>query len=535
MTVEEIKKTMFNSVALLIVFIAYMAFCLRRGMTYLHLFQQEEYDGSRFVRLIMENRVVDTRLSLALFLSGVLWFVLSGLLSLLITCLCFAVIVILEADPRNASKKKLVMTQRARRIYFVALLIMLVMGLWWFVFPLPWIWIVNVQAVPFILIIANAVLQPYESSVQNKFWQEAHKKLVDLDPKIIGITGSFGKTSVKHILGHVLKTQAPTLITPGSVNTPMGITRIVREQLDETHKYFIVEMGAYGPGSIERLCRLAPPDMGVITAIGQAHYERFKSLDTVAEAKFELAESVTNSGGTMIVHDSCLRIPYARQKVDEKPAQFVICGEGGGVHAMEIRSVSQTPAGLEVRIAWKNTPYTLNVPLFGLHHGHNAALVFATAATLGIPPENIVAALKSVPQITHRLEVKKQGDGTILIDDAFNSNPEGFRSALDVLAAMQGRKILITPGMVELGEAHEEEHEKIGLRAGEVCDTAVIVLPERIPTFIKGFRSTANGKALIEVASFKEASEWLDRNKQPGDAVLIENDLPDIYERLPTL
>lgn len=524
---------MFNAIALLLVFSSYMGFAARRGMTYLHLFQQEEYDSSRFLRLIGEKRVFDTRLSLALLAAGVLWFMVPVFVTWPVICICFTTIAMLEADPRNASKKKLVMTQRAQRIFFVYLLLAALPGLWLLMFTQPWLWIVNVQAIPFILIAANAALQPYENSVQKKLWLEAHRKLVDLNPKIIGVTGSFGKTSVKHILGHVLKTQAPTLVTPGSVNTPMGITRIVREQLDETHKYFIVEMGAYGPGSIVRLCRLAPPDMGIITAIGQAHYERFKSLDTVAEAKFELADSVVGSGGTMIVHESCLRIPYARHKADEKRGQFVICGETGA-NDFSITQVTQGSDGLEVRIVWNSKPYVLNVPLFGLHHGHNAALVFATAATLGIPPEYIIAALKSVPQITHRLEVKKQGDGTILIDDAFNSNPEGFRSALDVLAAMQGRKILITPGMVELGAAHDAEHEKIGRRAGEVCDVVLAVLPERIPTFLAGFQA-AGGQNLIAVASFKEASAWLDANKKPGDVVLIENDLPDIYERLPRI
>ncbi len=518
---------------LLIVFLAYLFFCIRRLMTYLHIFQQEEYDYSRFLQWIFANKVVDKRLTAVLVIISLLSFTISGTITLLLLTISFAVIAILEKDPRRDSKKKLVMTQRAKRVFIIALGIMILTAMWWFLLPLPWPWIFNVQIVPMALVIANGILTPWENSVQQKFWNEAHKKLQDLDPKIIGITGSYGKTSVKHILGHILKTQAPTLITPGSVNTPMGITRIVREQLDETHKYFIAEMGAYGPGSVARLCKLAPPDVGVITAIGQAHYERFKSLETVAEAKFELAESVLETGTAVVIHDTCLRFDYVKKMVDAKRDKFVVVGNTSHKD-MDIASVEQRTDGLEVRLTWAGENYVLTMPLYGLHHGQNAALAFATAATLGVPPENIVTALRSVPQITHRLEVKKQGDG-IIIDDAFNSNPEGFRSALDLLAAMHGRKILITPGMVELGTAHDEEHEKIGKRAGEVCDVVLLVLPERVPSFIAGFKTTGASKQLIEVRSFKEASEWLDKNHQSGDAVLIENDLPDLYETLPKI
>src|SRR5206468_12245453 len=128
----------------------------------------------------------------------------------------------------------------------------------------------------------------------------AHSKLQRLNPVVIGVTGSYGKTSVKHILGHVLETAGPTLITPGSVNTAMGIARVIRERLQPHHRYLVVEMGAYGIGSIRRLCALTPPRLGIISAIGKAHYERFKSLDAVAQAKFELAEAAAGNGGSVV-------------------------------------------------------------------------------------------------------------------------------------------------------------------------------------------------------------------------------------------
>ncbi len=518
----------------LLIYLAYLVFAGRRLLTYLHAYQQEEYDTLRFLRWMRQNAVFDKRLSLALLAAGVLYLLFPSSVFIPVFIALFGGAAALEKDPRRESKKKLVLTARARRILFTAFILAALTGLWCFSASVPLLWIAGVQAVPFLIVLANALLQPYETSVQKKFWAEANAKLGEIQPTVIGITGSFGKTSVKHILGHILKTHAPTLVTPGSINTPMGVTRIIREQLDDNHKYFVVEMGAYGPGSIERLCRLAPPDLGIITAIGHAHYERFKTIETVAQTKFELAEAVLAKGGKMVVHEKTLQHDAPRKLLAGHKARFVVCGpsEAGDIR---ITRSEQTAKGLNVSVAWQGRAWEIQVPLYGLHHGQNAALAFAAAVTLGLAPENIITALKSVPQITHRLEVKRQGDGSVLIDDAFNSNPEGFRAALELLPVLAGesggRKILVTPGMVELGAMHDEAHKTIGRLAGEICDVALLVQGGRVPSFTQGFRETGPGKTLIEVDSFNEAAAWLDQNRKSGDVVLLENDLPDIYER----
>lgn len=539
---------MIETAGIALLFLAYAAFAGRRSLRYLHLYQQEEYDSPRFLKWLWKNKVFDRKLSIAIALcSGAGVFLPDTFIYFMIFS-AFAIVTYTEKDPRKDSKKKLVMTARARRIFFPACAMAVAAGLWCVAWPgLSWLWIINAQILPLWLVLANAALQPYENAVQKKFRQEAQEKIRDYAPKVIGITGSFGKTSVKHILGHILKAQAPTLVTPGSVNTPMGITRIIREQLEPQHRFFVVEMGAYGPGSIARLCALTPPDMGVITAIGHAHYERFGTLDTVAETKYELARAVIDRGGKMIVHERTLRFDHASKTWEANPSRFVVCGDqdpadraGGesefpGPDDLEIRSVVQKPKGLEVQILWRGQAHTLGAPLYGLHHGHNIALAFAAARELGVEAADIQTALQSLPQIQHRLEVKPQGDGTVIIDDAYNSNPVGFQAALDLLACMEtgGRRILITPGMVELGRAHEEAHEKVGRVAGRACDVALVIRGERIPSFIRGFRETAGEKPLHEFGSFAEAQKWIFANKKPGDVILIENDLPDIYEQVP--
>lgn len=542
---------MIDLASTVLLFLTYVAFAGKRGLTYMHAYQQEEYDSRRLLGWIGQNKTFDKRLTLALLLCTGASFFIPVMFTNFLVFIAFAVTTYLEKDPRKESKKKLVSTARSKRIFRPAYVLAALAGLWCFIAPqYTGLWILNVQMIPFWLVIVNAILTPYEEFVQQRFWSEAHNKVLDYQPTIIGITGSYGKTSVKHILGHILKMNAPTLVTPGSVNTPMGITRIIREELQPEHRYFVVEMGAYGPGSIARLCKLTPPDMGIITAIGHAHYERFKSLETVAEAKYELADSVIERGGMMIVHERTLRFENANALRMEHPHNFIVCGDAPKASNvkeeeksfmsqgdLEIHAIEQRRKGLEIKFSWKNTLHIVEAPLFGMHHGYNVAMAFAAAFELGIAARDIQTALSSLPQIQHRLEVKPQADGTIVIDDAYNSNPVGFQAALGLLTIMgaSGRKILITPGMVELGKAHDEAHQKIGEYAGQVCDVAIVVKGKRIPTFLKGFKSTGGNKDVHEVDTFSDAQKWVAKNKQAGDIILIENDLPDIYERVPKL
>ena len=520
-----------------LIWAGFAPFAARRLLTYLHLFQQEEYDNGRFLAWLGRERTFDRRLSLALIVLGILQWVaapagLPWLFPVLAGLACLAAAA-LETDPRKHAKKRLAMTARAKRIYGIALGLLLVVGLA-VAAATDWIlpWLIPVQLTPLALVAANLILAPFETRVQRRYWAEAHDKLGRLRPTVIGITGSYGKTSVKHILGHVLESAAPTLITPGSVNTAMGIARIVRERLAPHHRFFVVEMGAYGIGSIRRLCELTPPDLGIITAIGKAHYERFKSLEGVATAKFELAQAALEKGGKSIVAADTLAFPASRQFAASHPEAVVTVGDDPNAAAV-ITRLAQDTDGVALSVTWRGGEYELRAPLYGLHQGPNVALAFAAACTLGMAPEDVVASLRSVPQIAHRLEVKRQG-GAVLIDDAYNSNPVGFASALgllDVLRQPGGRRILVTPGMVELGAEHDAEHARIGRIAADHVDVLLAVAPHRVAALSEAFRAAAPTADLIPCGTFAEAQAWLDRNLAPSDAVLIENDLPDLYER----
>jgi UDP-N-acetylmuramoyl-tripeptide--D-alanyl-D-alanine ligase len=530
-------------VTALFALIGFVAFAARRLLTYLHLFQQEEYDDRRFVRWIVENRAWDKRLSSILLLAFAVQLVFpeDGLATE-----AFAVFVgaaglaaaAAERDPRTSAKKKLAMTARAKRIFALALGLAAAIGLAAaLISDFVLVWVIAVQLLPLMLVGANLALRPLEERVQQGFWDEARAKLDQLKPTVIGITGSYGKTSVKHILGHVLETARPTLITPGSVNTAMGIARVIRERLGPQHRYFVVEMGAYGIGSIRRLCALTPPQLGIVSAIGKAHYERFKSLDAVAHAKFELAEAARDNGGTVIVAADVLEFAWPAEFVERHHDIVITVGEAPASDLV-IDTLRQEQEGIVATVRWRGASYELRAPLFGLHQGRNMALAFAAACTLGLAPEDVVASLRSTPQIAHRLEVKRQGNGTVVIDDAYNSNPVGFASALgllDVLRRPEGRRILVTPGMVELGSEHDAEHARIGRLAAEHVDVLVAVAPQRVKPLVDAFSEAAPEREIVACATFAEARSWLDRNLGGDDVVLIENDLPDLLEQKPRL
>lgn len=522
-----------NFLFVLITFI----FCFFRLRLLMLFFQQKEYRNNWFLKFYLEKgRLIDKKLTASLLAICVLKYCLSSknvsfdLLDYFVIpalmALSFIIFGVYEAKYLEKAKKKLVITERVKRILRVALVLNAVISVLIFslVSCVLLSSIVVIQLLPLILILANLILAPNEKKIQTKFKNEAIEKIKKLDPIVIGITGSYGKTSTKHILGHILSGNLPILFTPGSVNTEMGVTRIIREKLEPNHKYFIVEMGAYFKGSIEKLCNLTNPKHGIITSIGQAHYEYFKTQETIAAAKFELGECVAKNNGTLVVNTSQIEERFIPENIS-----VVKVGEGSKIN---VANLKQEKDGIYFDFIDESGSYPIFAPIYGLHQVINIALAIEMALKLGMPINTIIATLKTLPQVNHRLEVLNKENGTIVIDDAYNSNERGFESGLELLQVLgENRRILVTPGMVELGAKHDETHYEVGKFAGARVDIAIVVNSDRIPTFVKGIEETSNGKAqIIKVNSFAEAQDWMNKNLQKGDAVLLENDLTDIYE-----
>ena len=522
--------------------ITFLWFIFQRMRMLMQFFQQEEYDNRRFLLYVVKHRnLIDKKLSLAIAaLYPLTYFTQDHTVHVAILAATLSIFALRQDDPTKAKKKPLVVTFRVKRLFAGIMLLASLCCYGIYVSAdqnaarLYLSSILLIQAIPLLLVSANLLFIPLEKLIQLVYLNAAKAKLAKYKPIIIGITGSYGKTSTKHILAHILSTVAPTLATPGSINTTMGITKIIREQLKPEHKFFIVEMGAYGIGSIARICKLTPPTHGIITAIGNAHFERFKSAANVAQTKFELGLAVkTQSSGFLVVNGNAIE-PQFMQKYCNQHTITVQTSADGRQADYTISHVEQTLSGINFQISCNNEDYSITTNLYGLHHAENMALCFALAHKMGIAPATICAALSLTPQIRHRLEVIQEKAKPIVIDDAYNSNPTGFSAALEVLQTFKTkgyRSILVTPGMVELGALHNEKHFELGVKVAAVVDYVLVIIPQRIQTFVDGFNSQATGmQKLLTFNTFSEAKTWLHANAKESDVILLENDLPDLYE-----
>jgi UDP-N-acetylmuramoyl-tripeptide--D-alanyl-D-alanine ligase len=474
-------------------------------------FQQKEYRNKWFLDYMFTDlRLIDKKLSFILFITYYVQIYYIPIVFLIFGLNEFLIL--------KRAKKKLIITSRVKRIFSLSIILTLIFFYivygYFTAFSYNFLFtsILIIQFLPFSLIFANLLLWSHENKQQNVFLKQALDKLHKIRPVIIGITGSMGKTSTKHILAHILGGTSNTIYTPGSVNTKMGITAFINTKLTENCEYFIVEMGAYFVGSIKSLCDFVDPDHGIITAIGDSHYEYFKNRENIASAKFELGEHVRRNNGRIIINDNQID----KDLIPKMPV----------IKIGKIENIRQTKEGLYFN--YKDEE--VFAPIYGVHQATNIALAIEMAWQLGMPMASILTILKTLPQISHRLEVSKRDANITIIDDAYNSNFEGFKSALDFLQTFNnGRKILITPGMVELGEKHNERHFEIGKIAAVKTDIVIVVKPDRIPTFIEGLNVGGNHE-LITFSTFSDAQKWMTTNLKADDTVLLENDLPDIYE-----
>ncbi|MEN2494391.1 MAG: UDP-N-acetylmuramoyl-tripeptide--D-alanyl-D-alanine ligase [Hyphomicrobiaceae bacterium hypho_1] len=517
---------------------AFIFFSLYRLLRYLHIFQQDEYNTVRFAFWLVTKMAFDKRVSATLifleisnkFIQNVT--LVPTFLETVLVTLLFIVAGVKEPNPLRVAKKRLVLTKRLKRLLATSMILTFITAYVATTIGSSIAWLVAVQFIQLIIILANWLLKPIEICIQKSFKTAAKNRFCEIAPCTVGITGSFGKTSVKHILGHILQMNTNAQFTPGSINTVMGIARVINEKLEDNCRYFLAEMGAYGIGSISRLCTFIPPKHGIITSIGEAHYERFKDLETVSKAKFELAQAVSRLDGKVVLDESVLEHISAYKFVEQNRKMFIIVGMKS-MADIKILSIEQTMQGLYVKIYFEANEYLLFAPIYGLHHARNMVLASAMALNLGFSIERIIQSLRTTPQISHRLEVKKHSCGATYIDDSYNANPNGISNGLDLLQVLRnenGRRILITPGIIELGTIHDEVHCKLGKKAALATDITVVVNPERVEAFLKGFKSVDGSGQLFTCDKFSDAQTWIGLNLRPYDTLLIANDLPDLIE-----
>ncbi|MEX0771064.1 MAG: UDP-N-acetylmuramoyl-tripeptide--D-alanyl-D-alanine ligase [Balneolaceae bacterium] len=387
---------------------------------------------------------------------------------------------------------------------------------------------------PLLLLISAGLMKPVEKRIHEGFKKKARSKLAKLqDLKIVAVTGSYGKTSTKFMIHDLLNERYKVCVTPGSYNTPMGICKVINDDLEAHHQVLVLEMGARYPGNIRELCEIARPDVAVITNVGKAHLETFGSIDSIAREKSTLAREL-NPGGALILNSDDERV---RQMADlREDVQVIQTGLNTG--SIRARNVEIGEQGTRFIMLWESEPTSrpaeqeIQMKLLGAHNVQNFLLAAGVAHTFGIRPATLALAAKKIEPVRHRLELKKEGD-LYVIDDAFNSNPVGARNAVDILCSFKsGRHIMITPGMVELGEAQEEENRNFGRYLAEAgLDLVILVGPEQTKPILEGIRESGRINDNIRVVkSLFEANDLVRDYARSGDIILYENDLPDTYD-----
>lgn len=421
-------------------------------------------------------------------------------------------------------KKPLVFTARVKRLCATYLLLHLIPALFGFFAPEgeafgALLASFALAGAPWLILAANALNRPVEKAVDRWYVNDARRILADCpNLKIIGVTGSYGKTSVKFFLEKLLSTEYNVLVTPLNYNTTLGVVRTVRENLRPTHEVFVCEMGARSVGDIREICDLVHPQMGVITAIGPQHLESFRSLANVVKTKFELADALPADGvffGNMDSEEirnrkvSVRTVGYGTMRGDYR-AEDIRCGE---------RGLRFTVRGIE-----------FETRLLGRHNVQNITAAIAVAHTMGIPLEKLRGPVRQLEPVEHRQQLRGSGD-RLIIDDAYNANPAGALAALETLGLFEGLKILVTPGMVELGEKQTELNEAFGRQAAGVCDRAVLVGKKQAAPIRAGLLGAGFPEEHIRVAdTVEQALAMADGFPAEGRRViLIENDLPDNY------
>lgn len=522
-----------TDIILALIAVFYLVVVVKRD---LQMLQQNSYRNERYKKWLgINNEYITTPRMLCMVMGLLLmssfsafeWFVVVKMAMAIVLCVMSYRLV------KTKYKHSLVFTKRVWRLFLTVLfLLFVVTGLFSMGEPKAIAFaILAFSAFSYIIImVVNWLLKPVEGMINKGYYNDAKRILSHMpDMKIVGITGSYGKTSTKHYLNRILSEHFSVLMTPGSYNTPMGVIRTVREMLQPYNEVFIVEMGAKNVGDIKEICNLVNPQMGIITAVGPQHLETFKNIENVQKTKFELIDSLPADGFAVLNNDFEYIANREVKNVSVK-RYAVNTSVSADYHAEDVK---YSASGTTFTIVGDGKRMELETKLVGECNISNLMGAVILAMKLGVPEQKIKYAVSKIAQVEHRLNMKRTPTGVVIIDDAFNSNPDGSRMALDVLGSMTGgKRIVITPGMIELGDKQDYYNAKFGEHITETCDVAIIVGKYNRESIVNGIKSKGweEGEKLYIVDTFQEAQSVLTSIATAGDTVLYENDLPDTFK-----
>jgi len=415
--------------------------------------------------------------------------------------------------PFRGRTSKLAWTPRVRRLTLVLAVLVLAVGVW-----SPGLAALTTLFLTVLVDAALWLVRPLEKRLARPFLDSAKQKFARVRPTVVAITGSYGKTTTKNYLAHLLSDTHTLLASPASFNNALGLSRAVNEGLVPGTEVFVAEMGTYGAGEIRGLCEVFPPDIAVITAIGEVHLQRMRTRERVLAAKAEIAEKAR----TVVLNvDDDLLVGLAES----------LAAQGKEVIRCSIHDATADVAIVDGKVRVRGAALgAAHLP--ASVHPLNAACALGAALALGDDPKALVKRLKSLPNVAHRLEPLEQPGGSWILDDTYNSNPvgaaEAVRRAVALAEASGGRVHVVTPGMVELGEVQAERNEALARSVREAGAASLVVVGR---TNAAALRRGASGGVtqVLEVPTREDGVRVVERRSRAGDVVLFENDLPDHY------
>jgi len=497
----------------------------------LQMLQQNSYFPSRYFKWLKAN--YSSLPVFAFLISSLLFAFKLSLWQMIFFILILPICFTSAIKTQKKSIKKLVFTGRVKRLYSAYILLFAVL-IAAFIIAGDGIVSRSVAAVSFLLslispitvFIIRTLTSPIEKAFSKYYINDAKKILkAHNNLKVIGITGSYGKTTSKFILTRILSEKFNVVFTPHSFNTPMVVVMTVRGDLKPQTEIFVCEMGAKNIGDIKEICDIANPDIGFITSVGPQHLETFKTVDNVFKTKFELSDAVKKKNGEVFVNGDSKEIISRINK-----NEFNIYGTTKDCN-IYAENISYGRYGSQFDIKLGDETVRLTTKLLGMHSILNITGAAAIAHSLGVSNDDIKFAVASLKPTEHRLELKSSVGGSLLIDDAYNANPEGCLEAVRVLGSFDDmKKAIITPGLIELGDKEYECNYNLGLEAAKYCDIMIFVGQNRSKPMVAAAKDAGfNDDSIFVANSFMEAMSIYTKYADSNWVVLLENDLPDNY------
>ncbi len=534
-------------ILIVLLFVLIYVYVINTSRKSLHMLQQNLYnENNRYFKWIFKNvklSILNINLYGILF-SIFLLFPKDEILDIFfILVLCSIYIISLACDrarsKQEQNKKPLVFTARVKRLVFTLTIIYLLPLIFTIVSTdyvnKSLLTIAVLTSLNYIVVyIANLINHPVERIIYHHYERMAKNKLKSMpNLKIVGITGSYGKTSSKNILNDILNIKYNCLATAKSINTFNGLMITINNKLSKFDDVFIAEMGAYVKGEINGLCKLVNPNYGIITTIGTAHLETFGSEENILNGKMELAEYLPSDGAVVFNYDDVKQKNYKFKKENHAKVLWVgLDNDDLDVSGSNIK-FSYKGTTFDVKFKGDKKEYKFETKLLGKHNVYNILQALALGREFGIDVKDLIQAVRRVNVVEHRLELRKFPT-FYQIDDAYNSNPVGAKRALEVLDLMDGKKVVVTPGMIELGSKEEELNNEFGKQISAVADEVILIGEKRTKPIYNGLIERNFDKDKIYVLNdVRDAYTLLNDLKDKRDLyALFENDLPDTYTEI---